>query len=129
MNDRGTGWIMFSWIVLIVIGVWNIIEGIVAISRSHFFTSTGAHYVYSDLRTWGWIILIWGVLEVLAAGSVWRGGQWGRWFGIFVAGVAIILQFLALPIYPFWALINILLFACVLYGLAEYGGTGRSVGT
>jgi len=124
--NKGTGWIMYAWIVLIVLGVWNIIEGIVAISRSSFFTATGAHYVYSDLRTWGWIILIWGILEVLAAGSVWRGGQWGRWFGIFVASIAIILQFLALPIYPFWALISIFMFSLVLYGLAAYGGTGES---
>ncbi len=127
-RDSGAGWIMYAWIVLIVLGVWNIIEGIVAISRSHFFTATGAHYVYSDLRTWGWIILIWGILEVLAAGSVLRGGQWGRWFGIFVAGIAIILQFLALPIYPFWALISIFMFALVLYGLVAYGGTGESLG-
>ena len=126
---QGTGWIMYAWIVLLVVGVWNIIEGIVAISRSSFFTSTGAHYVYSNLNTWGWIILIWGILEVLAAGSVWRGGQWGRWFGIFVAGIAIILQFLALPIYPFWALIDILLYSLVLYGLAEYGGTHESLGS
>ena len=126
---QGTGWIMYAWIVLLVVGVWNIIEGIVAISRSSFFTSTGAHYVYANLNTWGWIILIWGVLEVLAAGSVWRGGQWGRWFGIFVAGIAIILQFLALPIYPFWALIDILLYSLVLYGLAEYGGTHESLGS
>ncbi|HUK76806.1 MAG TPA: hypothetical protein VL117_04305 [Thermoleophilia bacterium] len=127
--NRGAGWIAYAWIVLIVLGVWNIIEGIVAISRSSFFTSTGAHYVYANLNTWGWIILIWGILEVLAAGSVWRGGQWGRWFGIFVAGIAIILQFLALPIYPFWALIDILLYSLVLYGLAEYGGTHESLGS
>lgn len=127
MNDKGAGWIAYAWIVLIVLGVWNIIEGIVAISRSQFFTATGAHYVYSDLKTWGWIILILGILEVLAAGSVLRGGQWGRWFGIFVAGIAIILQFLALPIYPFWALISIFMFALVLYGLVAYGGTGQSL--
>ncbi len=126
-RDSGAGWIMYAWIVLIVLGVWNVIEGIVAISRSHFFTATGAHYVYSDLKTWGWIILIWGILEVLAAGSVVRGGQWGRWFGIFVAGIAIILQFLALPIYPLWALISIFMFALVLYGLVVYGGTGQSL--
>jgi hypothetical protein len=127
MNKEATGWIMYAWIVLIVVGVWNIIEGVVAIARSHFWTSTGAHYVIADLRAWGWIILIWGILEVLAAGSVWRGGQWGRWFGIFVAGVAVILQFLFLPAYPFWALINIFLYSLVLYGLAVYGGTRQSV--
>jgi hypothetical protein len=127
MDSKTAGWIAYAWIVLIVLGVWNIIEGIVAISRSQFFTATGAHYVYSDLKTWGWIILIWGILEVLAAGSVLRGGQWGRWFGIFVAGIAIILQLLALPIYPFWALISIFMFALVLYGLVAYGGTGQSL--
>ena len=44
-----------------------------------------------------------------------------------MAGIAIILQFLALPIYPFWALISIFMFALVLYGLVAYGGTGQSL--
>ena len=112
---------------LVVVGCWNIIEGIVALSRSKFFTSEGSRYVISDLRTWGWIVLIWGIVELLAAGSVWRGGQSGRWFGIIVAGLGIIVQFFWFPLYPFWALTLMFLYFLVLYGLAAYGGAHERV--
>jgi hypothetical protein len=127
MDDRGVGWIMYAWLCLVIVGVWNIFEGILAIGRSHFYTSTGAHYVISDLRTWGWIVTIWGVIELLAAASVWRGAQFGRWFGIVVAGVGIIVQFFWFPLYPFWALTLMFLYFLVLYGLAAYGGTHERV--
>jgi len=127
MDDRGAGWIMYAWLCLVVVGCWNIIEGIVALSRSKFFTAEGSRYVISDLRTWGWIVLIWGVVELLAAGSVWRGGQFGRWFGIIVASLGIIVQFFWFPLYPFWALTLMILYFLVLYGLAAYGGTHERV--
>ena len=127
MNREGIGWVMYAWIVLLVVGIWNIIEGVVAIARSSFWTSTGAHYVVWNLNAWGWIVLIWGIVLCLAAGSVWRGGQFGRWFGIFAAGIAIIIQFLFLPAYPFWALLDIFLYSLVIYGLAAYGGTHESL--
>lgn len=106
---------MYAWIVLLVVGVWNVIEGIVAIARSSFWTATGAHYVFLDLRAWGWIVLIWGAVLCLAALGVWRGGQLGRWVGIVAAGIAIIIQFLFLPAYPFWALIDIFMYSLVIY--------------
>ncbi len=128
MDERGAGWIMYAWLCLVIVGVWNIIEGILAIGRSHFYSvTTGAHYVISDLRTWGWIVTIWGVIELLAAASVWRGGQFGRWFGIIIAGVGIIVQFFWFPLYPFWALTLMFLYFLVLYGLAAYGGTHRAL--
>ena len=59
--ERVTGWWYFAGILLTIAGVLNIIWGIVAISESHFFTSTGAVYIFGHLNTWGWIMLILGV--------------------------------------------------------------------
>jgi hypothetical protein len=127
MDERGAGWIMYAWLCLVIVGVWNIIEGVLAIGNAHFYSVNGAHYVISNLNTWGWIVTIWGVIELLAAASVWRGGQFGRWFGIIVAGLGIIVQFFYFPIYPFWALTLMFLYFLVLYGLAAYGGTHRAL--
>jgi hypothetical protein len=117
--DRVTGWWIFAAIMLSISGVLNIIWGIVAISESHFFTETGAHYVFSDLNTWGWITLILGALEIIAAMSLFAGGSFGRWFGIFAAALVAIDALLDIRVLPFWSICVFALSVIVIYQLAK----------
>lgn len=131
MEQKGAGWIAFAWIMLVVVGCWNVIEGILAIARSSQWVEFAGSYsrvTAWDYKTWGWIVLIWGLVVLGAAASVARGGQYGRWFGILAASIAIILQFFFLPAAPLWSLILIALYAMVLFGLAAYGGTHERLG-
>jgi hypothetical protein len=118
---KGAGWVLLAAIMLVMGGILNIIWGIAAVSNSHFFVA-GASYILSDLNTWGWIVMGFGVLEGLAALSVWRGGEFGCWFGIIVAGFAGIVAMMSIPAYPFWSLTLIAIAVLVIYGLAAYGG-------
>ena len=54
MNERGAGWVALAWMLFLVVGIWNVIEGIIGLADSSFWTATGAHYVFSDVRTWAW---------------------------------------------------------------------------
>src|SRR5271170_8107246 len=117
--DRVTGWWIFAAILLSIAGVLNIIWGIAAISESHFVTVSGATYVFSSLKTWGWITLILGVLEILAAMSLFSGGGFGRWFGIFAASLAAIDALLDVNVLPFWSLCVFALSVIVVYQLAK----------
>ena len=123
MYDRGEGWILFSWIVLVVAGGLAILEGIVALSRASFFASVSSHYVASSLRTWGWVELIMGIVAVAAGIGVYRGGAFGRWAGIIVAAASMFAQMFWVPIVPIWALSVILVDVAVIYGLTVYGGS------
>jgi len=78
--------------------------------------------VFSDLRTWGWIMLLVGVLLIIAAMGVFSGSGFARWFGIFAASVNAIGFFGAIQSYPFWALMVFTLDILVIYALAVYGG-------
>lgn len=118
---KGAGWLLFAGIMIMIDGVLNIIYGIAAIDKSRFFVQ-GAEYILSDLKTWGWVTLILGVLQVLAAFSIWRGGAFGRWFGILIAGLSAIGALLAIPAYPFWSLAIFAIDILIVYGLAAYGG-------
>ena len=62
-RHAGYGLIAFAAILLLVIGFFNLIDGIAAIANSHVFISN-AHYVFGDLRAWGWITLIAGALQL-----------------------------------------------------------------
>jgi len=119
--SRASGWIGFAAITLGLAGGWNVFDGILAISRSKVYAAN-ATYVFSDLRTWGWIVLVVGVLEVLAAFALLGGSSMARWFGIGVAGLNSIVQLMFIPAAPFWAIAVFTLDMLVIYGLAVYGG-------
>jgi hypothetical protein len=121
VSYKGAGWVLFATIMFGIAACLNIIWGIAAVSNSHFFVAN-AHYVFSDLNTWGWIIMVFGALEALAALSIWRGGAYGRWFGVIVAGFAVIAAMLSIPAYPLWSLVLVTLDVLVIYGLVAYGG-------
>ncbi len=118
---RGFGWLAFAGYVLIIAGVFSMIDGIVALANASFFTAN-AHFVFSDLRTWGWIILALGILETLAGFGVFTGSQLARWFGIAIASLSAIGQLMFAQAYPLWSLIIIGVDIIVIYGLAVYGG-------
>ncbi len=125
-EQTGEGWILYSWLMLVIGGGLAILEGIIALSRASFFTAAGAHYVASSLSTWGWLALIVGIVAVLAGLSVMRGGVFGRWAGIIVAGASLFAQMFWIPIVPFWALTVMFLDVLVIYGLAVYGGRSKA---
>jgi hypothetical protein len=118
---RGTGWLLFAGIILMVAGVLNVIYGIAAISNSKVFVNN-AHYVFSDLNTWGWVTLILGIVQICAAGSLFQGGAFGRAFGICAGVLAAIGALLSLPAYPLLSLAIFALDVMVIYGLATYEG-------
>jgi hypothetical protein len=118
---KGAGWIVFATAMFVIAACLNIIWGIAAVSSSHFFVAN-AHYILSDLNTWGWVVMGFGAVEALAALSIWRGGSFGRWFGIAVASIAAVVAMVTIPAYPFWSLTLVALYILVVYGLAAYGG-------
>jgi hypothetical protein len=124
-NVQGLGRALFAAVLLMIGGVLNIIYGIAAISNSHFFVAN-THYVFADLKTWGWVTLILGVFELLAAFSLFGGGEFGRWFGIAAGSLAAIGALLAIPAYPFWSLAVFALSLWIIYGLVVYGEVDES---
>src|SRR5947207_14850079 len=82
---RGAGRVVFVGILLLIAGTLNVIYGIGAISDAHFYTSTGTHYVFGSLHTWGWITLILGVIQLTAGVSLFGGGAYGRVIGVVAA--------------------------------------------
>jgi hypothetical protein len=102
-------------------GIWNFVDGILAISSSRVYTGN-ATYVFSDLNTWGWIVMILGIIEGLAALSIMSGSEFARWFGIGAAALNAIGNLLFIPVYPWWGLAMFSVDVLIIYALAVYGG-------
>jgi hypothetical protein len=120
-RPEGLGWVLFSAITLGFVGVWGIIEGILALSSSKVFVAS-AVFVFSGLHTWGWIVLVLGVLCVMASLSLMAGSELARWFGIAVAGVNALGQLMVVNSNPWWSMAIFAIDFLIIYGLAAYGG-------
>ena len=121
VEGQGYGLVLFASVLLIIVGFFNLIYGIAAIANSHVFVAN-AHYVFANLHTWGWITLIIGVLQLIAAGGIVTGNQLARWFAVAVVGLNAIDMMFFIPAYPFWALTIIAVDVVALYGLCAYAG-------
>ena len=119
-EGRGYGLVFFAAILLLMVSFFNMIYGIAAIANSHVFVAN-AHYVFANLRTWGWITLIIGALQLVAAGGIVTGNQLARWFAVAVVGLNAIDMMFFIPAYPFWALVIIAVDVVALYGRCAYG--------
>ena len=117
----GEGWVGFAAIMLAFSGVWNTINGMLAIGSSRVYVDD-AQFVFSDLKTWGWIVLILGVLQLVAAVAVAGGSEWGRWFGIGVAALNAFGQLYFLDAKPLWSMAIFAVDLLIIYGLSVHGG-------
>jgi hypothetical protein len=118
MNNELTGpeRARFAGVLLAIGGTLNVIYGIAGIGNSRVFT-TSRHYLFAGLKSWGWAAVILGVLEILAALSLLRGGSFGRWFGILIGSLAAIDALLQLPSYPLWSVAIFALSLWIVQGL------------
>ena len=119
-HAAGCGLLIFAAVLLLVIGVVNLAAGIAAISGSQILIGS-AHSVSGGLRAWGWVMAIFGAVQLLAAAGVWAGNQLARWLGVAAVGLNAIGQMFVIPAYPLWSLLIIAADAVALWGLCARG--------
>jgi hypothetical protein len=120
-DPAGVGWVTFATVLLGLAGIWNFVDGILAISSAHVYTASST-FVFSDLNTWGWIVMILGIIEGLAALAILSGSEFARWFGIGAASLNAIGQLMFIPVYPWWGLAMFSVDILIIYARAVYGG-------
>jgi hypothetical protein len=113
-----TGWAVFAGTVLAILGCINIIYGLAAIFRDEVLTTTGGHVIVWDLTAWGWILLLFGIFQLLAAGGLFAAAGWARWTAIVLAGLNAIANVGAITVYPFFTLLIVALDIIVIYQLS-----------
>jgi hypothetical protein len=123
VNHKGEGWLLFSSIALGISGVMRIFDGVWALSYHGAVPNGLQGAVFgADLRTYGWIYLVEGIVLILASAGVVVGSQVSRWIGIVAGSLVCISAIWLMPFYPVWAVTYIILGVLVVYGLAVYGG-------
>ena len=120
MNSKSmAGWIGFAGILILIVGMLDFFQGLIALFRDNYYVVSASGFIIVDVTKWGWIMLIWGVLLVLAGMGLLGGQGWARWFTIVLVSLNFIAQlgFLGNSQYPLWSLTVVALNVIVLYAL------------
>ena len=122
MRETGwLGWIWFAGIMMIVMGSFNAIQGLVALFRDDFYVVTEDQVLLFDISMWGWITLLIGVLVALAGGALLSGAAWARVVAVVLAVVNAVAQLTFMSVYPVWSTIVIALCVTVIWAVVVHG--------
>ena len=123
---RGEGWILFAGVMLALAGILNAIWGIAAIDDATYFNGDNRFVIFDGLNAWGWFLLIVGILQLVAAFSVWTRHAYGQLAGIFFASLNAMILLFTVNVFPFAAFMLFIVDLLIIYGLAVYGGRQRA---
>jgi hypothetical protein len=116
----GTGWSTFAGIFLFIAGVFNVMDGLVAIFQKEYFNEGGL--VYENLQAWGWTFLILGIIQVIVGWLVLSRAAAGRWLGVVIASLSMMASFFAIGAYPLWAIMTMVIDGVIVWGLTAKWG-------
>jgi hypothetical protein len=124
-----TGWIAFAGTIMVMLGIFHAIQGLVALFNSDYFlVGRNGLVVHANYTTWGWVHLLGGILIAAAGVGLFTGQLWARTVGVILALVSAVINVGFLAAYPLWSLMMIALDVTVILALTVHGsemGEGR----
>jgi hypothetical protein len=120
-SSWAVGWAGFAGVMLIIIGVFDIVQGLVAIVNDDFYVITQEWVFKFDVTTWGWIHLILGIILIASGIGIFSANVAARTVGVIGAGLAMIVNFAWLPYYPVWSTIVIAICIAIIWALTAHG--------
>ena len=115
----GDGWIAFAGVLFLVLGTFNVIDGVVALAKDDHFIAD--ELFFGDLTLWGVVMLVIGGVQILTSWLVFGARAAGQVLGIFMASLNLVAQLFFLPAFPIWSVIIMVIDGMVIYGLTVYG--------
>jgi len=118
---RTSGWVAFASFMLVLAGMFGIIDGLVALINDEVYLVTKDGVVAFDFTTWGWIHLCLGIIVLVAGFAVLSGQLWARLVGVFVATLSAVSQIAFITAFPLWSVVIIGIDVLIIYGLLVHG--------
>jgi hypothetical protein len=116
------GWVVFAGVMLIMLGTFQIIQGLVALFDDGFYlVNSNGLVVDVDYNTWGWVHTGIGLIAVLAGLGLLAGNMAARIVGVAVAFLSAIVNLAFLSAYPVWSTIMITVDVIVIYAIIVHG--------
>src|SRR5271167_3434249 len=95
-----TGWIAFAGVVLFIVGCVNIIQGLAAlIKHTVYVLPNSGLLVSTSYSTWGWMLVLWGIILITSSFGLVSGSEVARWFVVILVVIDLLGQFVWSPAY------------------------------
>jgi hypothetical protein len=121
VSSWAVGGLAFAGTVLTLVGLFQVIAGLVAIFDDNFYVVRGNYTFDLDTSAWGWLHLIIGILLVVVGWSLFARRPWAVVTAIMLASLSAVANFFFIPYYPFWAILLIALDIWVIWSLTRPG--------
>src|SRR5829696_2974081 len=121
LSGWASGGITFAATMAVLIGTFQVVEGLVAVINDDFFVVARNYTFNLDTSAWGWIHLIVGVVMLVVGFGLFSRSTWAGVFAIVVAMLSAVSQFFFIPYYPIWALVLIALNLWIIWALTRPG--------
>jgi hypothetical protein len=121
VSGWAVGGIVFAGTMLMLIGIFHIIGGLVAIFDDDFYVLTPNYTFDLDTTAFGWVHLIVGIVLVCVSWGLFSRRPWAGVAAIMLAGLSAVVNFFFIPYYPFWAIVVIALDIWVIWALTRPG--------
>lgn len=116
------GWALFAVVTLILVGGFQIINGLIAFFRSGTYqVRPNGLAVNVDYSAWGWAHVILGALALIAAMGLLRGAMWARILGVVLSVISAIVYMAFIPAFPALAIVVIAVDVLIIYALVVHG--------
>lgn len=116
------GWIGFASFMLILGGMFSAIAGFAALYKETVVYVQPSQTLWVlDYTQWGWVHIIAGLLAMLAAFSLTAGHMYGRIIAVLVALASAVVNFMFIPVYPFWSITVLVIDILVIYAVMAHG--------
>jgi len=122
------GWVYFGGAMMVLLGTFNLIEGLVALFNDEYYVATPQGLLVFDITGWGWVHLIIGVIAIVVGIGVFAGTTWARICGVILCGINAIAQLAFLSAYPVWGILVIMLAILVIWALIVHGDEAKESG-
>ena len=118
---RGSGRAAFVAALLLIVGTLNIIYGIASVGDATAVVGD-QRLVFTNLHTYGWVLIILGVIQLTAGLSLLGGNTYGRVLGIVAASLGALNALASIGgRNPWWSLGVFALCIYILHGLIIFG--------
>jgi hypothetical protein len=117
-----TGWVVFASVMMVLLGMFQAIQGFVAIFDDGYYRVTESGLVVNvDYTVWGWTHLLLGALILVSGIGVLAGNLAARTVGVVLAGLSAVANLVFIEAYPVWSVIIITVDVLVIYALIVHG--------
>ena len=120
-SGGAVGLTMFAGFMMLMLGGWWIIAGLVAIVNDDFYVVTQEWIFEFSTTSWGWIHLILGIVVLFAGIGVFSAAVWARTVGVILAGISGLVAFAWLPYFPVWGILFVTLSVFTVWALTVHG--------